>query len=352
MIRPSLILAVISGIILSAVTADARNTAALCGFILDATEHPIRGAIIRIPGTSPSRDAISKIDGTFLVANIPKNVYDIQISRVGYATSTVYNVIIDIPASALIRVILEPRTAGGDSIFVTAQHDIICLEGTEKRSSITFGNRKPAVRTRISGAVAIGSLQPGGSTVGAAGINPAHDIAKEDFLADGNYRVIPATDGDFNVGISDPDNLEKLIEKRGKESTSPCSAPAITRMRVWNVWRTKDAGELGAGHSVTSLYEIELHDGDGDPEMTPELPGIEDPSTTIPGAPDSSNGQPRRPPQPERPGLGYHATSGMPVRPAAGADTLMYVKLRYRPPTSDESRLLQRWKYSMRGMKG
>lgn len=64
---------------------------------------------------------------------------------------------------------------------------------------------------------AIDRLNAGGSTAGGAGINLAYNIAKENFLADGNNRVILATDGDFNVGISSNGGLEELIEKKRKE---------------------------------------------------------------------------------------------------------------------------------------
>ena len=61
---------------------------------------------------------------------------------------------------------------------------------------------------------AIDKLGAGGSTAGAGGINRAYEIAEENFVVDGNNRIIIATDGDFNVGISDQDELIKLIEKK------------------------------------------------------------------------------------------------------------------------------------------
>ncbi|MCB9327420.1 MAG: von Willebrand factor type A domain-containing protein [Lewinellaceae bacterium] len=63
---------------------------------------------------------------------------------------------------------------------------------------------------------ALNLLQSGGSTAGAEGILTAYQIAKENFIKGGNNRVILATDGDFNVGVSDNDSLEKLIEKERK----------------------------------------------------------------------------------------------------------------------------------------
>jgi Ca-activated chloride channel homolog len=62
---------------------------------------------------------------------------------------------------------------------------------------------------------ALDKLQAGGSTAGGAGIQLAYKIAAQNFIKNGNNRVILATDGDFNVGISSSKDLENLItEKR------------------------------------------------------------------------------------------------------------------------------------------
>lgn len=60
---------------------------------------------------------------------------------------------------------------------------------------------------------AIESLEAGGSTAGGEGIQLAYKTAVENFIKGGNNRVILATDGDFNVGISSDDELVRLIEK-------------------------------------------------------------------------------------------------------------------------------------------
>ena len=60
---------------------------------------------------------------------------------------------------------------------------------------------------------ALDSLGAGGSTAGAAGINLAYDTARSSFVKDGVNRVILATDGDFNVGVSDTDALQEMIER-------------------------------------------------------------------------------------------------------------------------------------------
>jgi hypothetical protein len=173
---------------------------------------------------------------------------------------------------------------------------------------------------------AISSLHAGGSTNGAAGIQLAYQIASENFVKGGINRVILATDGDFNVGVTSLNELTKLIEdKRStgiflsvlgvgtdnlKDATmerladkgngnyayldsltearrvlvreagstlvtvakdvkiqvefNPAAVGAyrlvgyenrVLKSRDFND-DTKDAGEMGAGHTVTALYEI------------------------------------------------------------------------------------------------
>ena len=63
---------------------------------------------------------------------------------------------------------------------------------------------------------ALEKLQAGGSTAGGAGIELAYKTAQENFIKDGNNRVILATDGDFNVGISSNSSLESLVEEKRK----------------------------------------------------------------------------------------------------------------------------------------
>lgn len=59
-------------------------------------------------------------------------------------------------------------------------------------------------------------LQAGGSTGGAQGLQTAYELAAENFVEGGNNRVILATDGDFNVGPSTPEQLTDLIEEHAK----------------------------------------------------------------------------------------------------------------------------------------
>ena len=184
----------------------------------------------------------------------------------------------------------------------------------------TSGADKTAILNAIS------RLQAGGSTAGGAGIELAYKVAQENFLRDGNNRVILATDGDFNVGVSSFPELERLIEEKRKSGVylsvvgvgddnyqdaslemladkgngnyayldslkeaekvfkNELTGTLVTIAKDVKVqlefdpqfvasYRqigyenralankdfdddTKDAGELGAGHSVTALYEI------------------------------------------------------------------------------------------------
>ncbi len=61
---------------------------------------------------------------------------------------------------------------------------------------------------------ALDRLEAGGSTAGGAGIELAYKVAKDNFIAGGNNRVILATDGDFNVGPSSDGELVRLIEQK------------------------------------------------------------------------------------------------------------------------------------------
>jgi len=61
---------------------------------------------------------------------------------------------------------------------------------------------------------ALYSLRPGGSTAGAAGIRLAYDMAARSFRKEGVNRILLATDGDFNVGISDARQLQHFVEQQ------------------------------------------------------------------------------------------------------------------------------------------
>ncbi|HEY2250321.1 MAG TPA: von Willebrand factor type A domain-containing protein [Planctomycetaceae bacterium] len=79
-----------------------------------------------------------------------------------------------------------------------------------QRLEATNGTNKPQI-TQV-----IDSLQAAGSTNGAAGIQLAYRAAVEHFIDGGTNRVILCTDGDFNVGVSDDDQLVKMIQGQAR----------------------------------------------------------------------------------------------------------------------------------------
>ncbi len=231
---------------------------------------------------------------------------------------------------------------------------------------------------------AIERLEAGGSTAGGAGIRLAYEVARRHFVHEGNNRVILATDGDFNVGVSSEGELVRLIEQKrtegtyltvlgfgtgnykdarmeqladkgngnyayidnameahkvfGEELTSTLFTiardvklqvefnPALVRgyrligyenrMLAKEDFNddTKDAGELGAGHTVTALYEIVPVGAESDVSFTSvdelryQREAVDEDETEV-------------------------------IRPAH-RDEWLTVKLRYKPLQSDRSRLL------------
>ncbi len=87
------------------------------------------------------------------------------------------------------------------SIVTYAGADRVLLEGES-------GHNKKAIIE------ALGALEAGGSTNGADGIETAYLIAEKNFIEGGNNRVILATDGDLNVGVSSESALDELITRK------------------------------------------------------------------------------------------------------------------------------------------
>jgi len=87
------------------------------------------------------------------------------------------------------------------SIVTYAGRDTIELEGES-------GANYETIASTLAG------LSAGGSTAGAAGINTAYELAEKYFIKGGNNRVILATDGDLNVGLSSEEELKALIEEK------------------------------------------------------------------------------------------------------------------------------------------
>jgi Ca-activated chloride channel family protein len=256
------------------------------------------------------------------------------------------------------------------------------LREKDKVAIVVYAGNAGLVLPSTSGAnkakikEAIQELEAGGSTAGGEGIQLAYKIARENFIQDGNNRIILATDGDFNVGISSDDELVRLIEQERKSgvflsvlgfgmgnykdnkmqqladkgngnhsyidnlneaqkvlvsefgSTLFTIAKDVKIQVEFNPEKvqtyrligyenrvlaaedfnddTKDAGELGSGHTVTALYEI--------------IPaGVQDEFT--------------------RPVDSLKYTSNE-KRIHKITDEVMTIKLRYKEPTGNTSKLL------------
>lgn len=85
------------------------------------------------------------------------------------------------------------------------------------RAGIVLPPTSAAEKERILGALE--ELEAGGSTAGGAGIRMAYDLARDAYVEGGNNRVILATDGDFNVGVSSTSELVRLVEERREHGT-------------------------------------------------------------------------------------------------------------------------------------
>lgn len=245
------------------------------------------------------------------------------------------------------------------SIVTYAGEDKVVLKGTS-------GQDKDRILE------AINSLEAGGSTYGEAGINRAYELAEKYFIKNGNNRVILATDGDLNVGLSSEAELTELIEEKREsgvflsvlgfgmgnikdnrmealadhgngnysyiDSELEAKKVLVEEMAgtLYTVAKdvkiqvefnpqnvsgyrligyenralanedfaddTKDAGEIGAGHTVTALYELIMNDG----------------TWAVPEA-----------------NLKYQQST-----PTGNADELLTVSLRYKQPDGNTSKLL------------
>ena len=94
------------------------------------------------------------------------------------------------------------------------QEDFISMVVYAGAAGLVLPPTSGAEKTKIKDA--IDRLEAGGSTAGGEGIKLAYKVANENFNKKGNNRVILCTDGDFNVGESSDDAMERLIEQERK----------------------------------------------------------------------------------------------------------------------------------------
>lgn len=96
------------------------------------------------------------------------------------------------------------------------------LRPQDRMSIVTYAGRSEIALKPTAGddkqaiLAAIDKLASGGGTAGADGVNSAYKLAAENYDPTGNNRVILATDGDWNMGITNRDELKKLIEEKRK----------------------------------------------------------------------------------------------------------------------------------------
>lgn len=94
------------------------------------------------------------------------------------------------------------------------------LDENDRVSIVTYSGKEEVVLSGCEGSKksqilsAVRSLKASGSTNGEAGIIKAYQVAEENYIQGGNNRIILASDGDLNVGISSPEELEKLISEK------------------------------------------------------------------------------------------------------------------------------------------
>lgn len=130
----------------------------------------------------------------------------------------------ELPPSNLIFLIDVSGSMSGENrlplLKTTFKMLVKQLREQDKVSIVVYAGQAGVVLEPTSGSektkiiAAIDGLNASGSTAGGEGIQLAYKIAKETFMKEGNNRVILATDGDFNVGVSSEGELTKLIEER------------------------------------------------------------------------------------------------------------------------------------------
>ena len=86
--------------------------------------------------------------------------------------------------------------------------------GTQVVLPPTPGSERGTIRAALE------ALRPGGATAGEAGIRLAYEMARQGFRKGGINRILLATDGDFNVGLSDFEALKSLVEDRRRSGVS------------------------------------------------------------------------------------------------------------------------------------
>lgn len=157
------------------------------------------------------------------VANSPYNK-DAKIVKIGLQGKKIANE--NIPASNLVFLIdvSGSMSASNKLPLLKSAFKILVkqLRNKDKVAIVVYAGAAGVVLNATSGddknkiLNALNKLKSGGSTAGGQGIELAYKIAKENFIKNGNNRIILATDGDFNVGASSNKSMEDLIVEKRK----------------------------------------------------------------------------------------------------------------------------------------
>ena len=96
------------------------------------------------------------------------------------------------------------------------------LRDNDTVSIVTYGNTISVLMEGISGKYkdsilkTIEGIEADGPTPGEAGLRLAYEVVRRQYIKDGNNRIILASDGDFNVGLSTENELQNLIDHERK----------------------------------------------------------------------------------------------------------------------------------------
>ena len=133
------------------------------------------------------------------------------------------------------------------------KHDRVSIVTYASGVEVVLKNARGDEKEKIK--QAIESLYASGGTNGEGGIQLAYKLAESNFIKNGNNRVILATDGDLNIGISEPDELERLIGAK-KESGVFLSVLGFGdgNIRDDNMERLADKGNGNYAY-IDSLFE-------------------------------------------------------------------------------------------------
>lgn len=130
----------------------------------------------------------------------------------------------NIPASHLVFLIDVSGSMGSPDKLPLVKESLKLLmrqlRQEDKISIVTYSEKINKVLSGVTGndtmtiVAAIDSLYTSGGTNGGEGLQTAYEVAEKYFIQGGNNRIILATDGDFNIGISSDKQLESFIEKK------------------------------------------------------------------------------------------------------------------------------------------